>query len=109
MQGNNLIKKIELLYFGDCPTWKNTFTDLKTVLKDLDINIDVSLINVETHNDALKFQFTGSPTIRVNNQDIFPIDQTNFALGCRIYQTAQGYQGSPTKEMIAEKIRAIIT
>ena len=108
MRENNSIKKIELLYFNDCPSWKNTLDDLKAILKDLDLNISVSLVNVETYNDALKFKFTGSPTIRVNNKDIFPTNQTNFALGCRIYQTAQGYQGSPTKEMIAEKIHAII-
>jgi hypothetical protein len=47
-------------------------------------------------------------TLRVNGVDLFPTDQTDYALGCRVYQTPGGYQGWPTEEMLSEKLSSII-
>lgn len=99
---------IELLYFDDCPSWKNALDILEESLKNLGISQKVSLIRVETQEEAEKNKFTGSPMIRVNGVDLFPTDQTNYALGCRVYQTPGGYKGWPTKEMVSEKLSSII-
>jgi len=100
--------KIELLYFDDCPSWKNALDILEESLKNLGIVQKVSLIPVETQEEAKKYKFTGSPMIRVNSVDLFPTDQTNYALGCRVYQTPGGYKGWPTGEMVSAKLSSII-
>lgn len=100
--------KIELLYFDDCPSWKKTFDILDQSLKKLGILQDVALIPVETQEDAVKNEFTGSPTIRVNGVDLFPTGQSNYALGCRLYQTPQGFKGWPTEEMISDKLQTLL-
>ena len=100
--------KIELLYFDDCPSWKNARKILKDSLIKLGIPQDVILTKVETQEEADKNKFTGSPTIRINGEDLFPMDQDNYALGCRIYQTPEGFKGWPTEEMIIEKLQTII-
>jgi MerR family copper efflux transcriptional regulator len=46
--------------------------------------------------------------IRVNGVDPFPTGQTNYALGCRVYQTPEGYKGWPTEEMVSVKLQPLV-
>jgi hypothetical protein len=96
--------KVEMLYFDDCPSWKNALEILEVSLKKMGLSQAVALILVETQEGAVENEFTGSPMIRVNGLDIFPTGQTNYALGCRVYQTPEGIKGWPTEEMIIEKL-----
>jgi len=100
----NHIKSLELFYFDDCPSWKESLRNLKDALKHFDMADEIKLVKVETHEDAVLHQFPGSPTIKINGYDIFPTNQDNYALGCRIYKTPEGFKGSPTREMIIEKL-----
>jgi hypothetical protein len=100
---------IELLYFDDCPSWKNTLVTLEAIVEEFGISSNISLIRVETQEEAVLHRFVGSPTIRVNNKDLFPPDQDHFALGCRIYQTSEGLKGWPTKEMLLEKLEPMMS
>jgi len=101
--GNN-INRIELQYFEECPSWKKALSNLEAVAHELEIKNRINLISVETQEDAIKYEFTGSPTIKVNGKDIFPTEQNNYALGCRLYNTPEGYKGSPTEEMISKRL-----
>lgn len=92
------------MYFKGCPSWKETHQYLVEILENKDITIEITLRNIETNADAAKYEFPGSPTIKVNGADIFPTGQTNFALGCRVYNTTEGFMGSPTKKMIEEAL-----
>lgn len=100
---------IELLYFDDCPSWKNALDILEESLKKLGISQDVSLIPVETQEEAEENEFTGSPMIRIKGVDLFPTGQKNYALGCRVYQSPEGIKGWPTEEMIIEKLQPLLT
>jgi hypothetical protein len=99
------INSVELLYFDDCPSWRVALKNIKEALSQLKIPVNVSLIHIDTHVDAQKHAFPGSPTIRVNKKDIFPVNHTNYALGCRMYQTKEGFKGFPTVEMIVRNTR----
>jgi hypothetical protein len=101
-------KKIELFYFTDCPSWRAAQQHLQAVLDQLEIESRIMLIKVETNADAAKFEFPGSPTIRLDGKDLFPVDHSDYALGCRVYATPQGLQGAPTKEMIRAKIKGLL-
>ena len=94
------ILKIELLYFDGCPSWENALEMLTASMKKLNAAKDIRLIAVESEQEAVEHQFTGSPMIRINGVDLFPTGQTNFTLGCRVYQTPEGLKGWPTEEMI---------
>ena len=98
------INLVELLFFDDCPSWKIALKNIKEALSQLEISINVSLIHINSYSDAQKHAFPGSPTIRVNGKDIFPVNHTNYALGCRMYQTKEGYKGYPTAAMIIKNI-----
>ena len=88
---------IELLYFDDCPSWRNAVDSLDNSLKNLGFEGVVALIPVETQEEAAMNKFTGSPMIRVNGKDLFPTGQNNYTLGCRVYQTPDGYKGWPDR------------
>lgn len=101
-------QRIELLYFDDCPSWKKAYEVLSETLKELGLHQEVELILVETQEEAVKNKFTGSPMIKLNGEDIFPTGQENYALGCRVFQTPEGYKGWPTKEMVVSKLTQLI-
>lgn len=103
------IRKIELLYFDDCPSWENALEMLTASMKKLNLSKEITLTAVETVQEAVQYKFTGSPMIRINGEDLFPTDQTNFALGCRVYQTPEGLKGWPTEEMILDQMEKLLS
>ena len=97
---------IELLYFEDCPSWKMAQESLEAIIQKHDIEATVQLVLVETDQAAKDHHFVGSPSIRVNGEDLFPVDHENYALGCRVYQTPDGMRGWPTVEMLEDALTA---
>ena len=89
-----------MLYFEDCPSWLDALELLDRLLRKHSIHADVQRVRVETDEEAKAARFVGSPTIRIDGEDLFPVDHENFALGCRIYQTPEGMHGWPTVEML---------
>ena len=54
-------------------------------------------VDVPDTEAAVKERFLGSPTIRVDGQDIDPTatERNDYALSCRLYRTAAGASGQP--------------
>jgi len=74
---------------------------VRTVLAEEGVEADVELVAVDTDEEARKLRFPGSPTIRVDGEDIFPVpEREDWRLGCRVYATPEGLKGSPTPEMV---------
>jgi hypothetical protein len=98
--------KIELLYFDECPNYQAALQALKQALLEEGIQSQIQLIAVNTIEEAQKVQFPGSPTIRVNECDLFPAAECQaWGLGCRMYATLEGSRGTPTKVMLREALR----
>ena len=56
--------------------------------------------------EAQRLWFPGSPTIRVEGEDLFPApEREDWRLGCRVYETPEGLRGSPTAEMLREALK----
>jgi hypothetical protein len=93
--------KVEILYFDGCPTYLRTEEALRRVLAGEGVEADVELVAVNTDEEAQDLRFPGSPTIRVDGEDLFPVpERAGYALGCRMYATPQGLRGSPTPTML---------
>jgi len=88
---------IELLYFDGCPNHSAFLPHLQRLLIGHGIDSPVRLVNVTNDQDAQRLRFLGSPSLRVNGQDIEPgADERNgYALQCRIYTTSAGLTGTP--------------
>lgn len=50
--------------------------------------------------------FTGSPTILINNRDLFAIHGAEPGLACRVYPTPDGLRGVPTVEQLLTALMA---
>jgi len=105
---NIKFNSLELFYFDTCPSWKDALHHLREALIEMKIADKIELIRIETNEEAEYHQFPGSPTIKLNDKDLFPTHQKNYALGCRVYKTPDGYKGSPTKVMISERLSELL-
>jgi hypothetical protein len=99
--------QIQFLYFDGCPSWQGGLKNLKHALTEMNLSDEaIEILNIKTDEEAKKYQFIGSPTIRVDGEDIDPAasDQITSRRGCRIYKTPEGIKGEPTVQMIKEFI-----
>jgi hypothetical protein len=97
--------EVEVLYFDGCPTHMAATRTLREVLAELGEETEVELVAVESDEEAQRLRFPGSPTIRVNGRDLFPVPERSvWALGCRTYATPEGLKGYPTREMFRDAL-----
>jgi HEAT repeat protein len=96
--------QIDFFYFADCPSHERALEILREVMDEQHITETVRIIEVTTDEDARKWDFYGSPTIRVNGQDIAPLptDIAEPGLACRAYRRPDGkISPLPPREYIA--------
>ena len=82
--------RVELLAIEGCPHLGQAQGDLESVLRKGIIETPVQLVFVNGLEDAEFLAFPGSPTIRINGEDVVPQPDLPVALGCRIYRDGQG-------------------
>ena len=100
--------RMEILYFDGCQTYGAAVKTLRKVLANEGVQAEVELVAVNTDKAARSLRFPGSPTIRVDGRDLFPVPEPeDWRLGCRVYTTPEGLRGSPTAEMFEEALRKI--
>jgi hypothetical protein len=94
---------IEILYFAGCPNHEPAVELARQVVEELGLEATIREVAVETAEEAERHRFLGSPTIRVNGQDIDPSARASddFALCCRVY--ADG--GVPPRQMLLDALR----
>jgi hypothetical protein len=86
---------ITLQYFDGCPNWQLADRDLKEAIRRLDLDADISYQKVESHDEAQRLQFRGSPTILVAGRDPFADSAAPVGLSCRVYRTGRRSSGTP--------------
>jgi hypothetical protein len=95
--------KIEFLFWEDCPSHPGAYRLLQEVMGELGLETPIERIEVLTDDDARRLSFPGSPTIRVDGEDIDPSGaaQMGTALTCRVYVLEDGrFSPVPSKDMI---------
>jgi hypothetical protein len=94
---------IELLYFGGCPTYRHAEEDVRRALAETGVEAEVNLVEVNSDEEARRLAFPGSPTVRIDGRDPFPVpERGEGGLACRVYATPEGMKGTPTAAMIRE-------
>jgi hypothetical protein len=99
---------IEVLYFDGCPNHQKLLTHLPLLLEHEGITAEIVLRNIPDADTAVKEGFLGSPTVRLNGQDVDPgaHQRDDYGLKCRIYHTPAGLTGSPADHWILDAIAA---
>jgi len=98
--------RIEVLYFEGCPNHEPAFETVLGVVKELAVEATIERVQVPTDAEAIAKRFLGSPSVRVDGQDIEIRDDAEgpYSLRCRRYQTPEGITGSPSKDQIKSAI-----
>ena len=97
---------VELLWWEGCPTHPEALDDLRRVLSEEGIEADVARIEITDDEQARRERFPGSPTIRINGEDIVPPEDVEpYSLTCRVYRTRDG-RVSPRPD--PEDVRAAV-
>ncbi len=101
---------VTFLYFEDCPSHEQALARLQQILAEEGIAAEVEIIRVETEEQAAQLDFIGSPTIRIEGQDIDPPPAgAAVGLSCRAYRREDGrITPLPPPELIRRGLRAAL-
>ena len=102
---------IELLYSKDCPNFEPTLSLLQEIVSGNHFNAAITVTEVSSQADAVAHRFLGSPSIRVNNNDIEDADSSaaEYSLRCRRYRVGDKIVGVPPRELIEAALRRDLT
>ena len=89
--------RIEVLYTPGCPNYLPAIERIERVLSSELLRAEIRSLVVNSDAEAIELMFLGSPTIRVDGEDVEP-DQTIIpGLKCRLYANLSGV---PSEEML---------
>jgi hypothetical protein len=93
---------IEFLYFDGCPSHATLLPRMQELLDREGVTAAIEQIRIENDDDAQAQRFLGSPTLRIDGQDVDPgaDDRSDFGMKCRLYATPDGLRGTPPDEWI---------
>jgi hypothetical protein len=99
--------RVTLLYFDGCASHGEALERLHRVLTEEGAQADIEVLKVETEDQAERWQFVGSPTIRINGEDIAPVPGGGpYRLTCRTFVTEDGRLSPlPPEAMIREALK----
>ena len=97
--------KVEGLYVAECPSHPAAVKLVKDVLAAEGVAAEIQEVLVRDERMAGELGFLGSPTIRINGQDIAAQAQKpqHFALSCRLYPGSAEI-GLPPAELVRHAV-----
>jgi hypothetical protein len=95
---------IGLLYWEGCPSYPDALALLRSILGE---EAEIALVEIADEDDAERESFVGSPTIRVDGEDLFPAQEPP-SLTCRIYRLADGrFSPTPDPDELRARLRRV--
>ena len=101
--------RVEFLWWRECPSWERALAMLREAMKEA--GIDPALVEareIDTDEAAEGERFPGSPTIRIDGEDLQPPGEGDpTGLSCRVYRRRDGRSSPlPDPEDLREALRA---
>jgi hypothetical protein len=84
--------RVELLWWEGCPSYPEAIAEVRELMREEGLDPDaLELREVMTDEDAERERFPGSPTIRVDGEDVVPLGEGELSsLTCRVYRLRDG-------------------
>jgi hypothetical protein len=99
---------VELLWWEGCPSTPETLSQLRNAMSELGLDpAAVEVREVKTDADAEREGFPGSPTIRIEGDDVQPPGEGDpVGLTCRVYRLRDGrYSPTPDPDDLRDALR----
>ena len=94
--------RIELLHFKGCPGSTAVLGIFERLIAQEGLVAEISPVTPDPKDRS---DFSGSPTILVNGEDLFPTERYSTRVkSCRLYVTPEGPKNHPTATMVREAL-----
>lgn len=97
--------KVELLHIQECPNWREAGLRLEAAIESLGLDVPVDYRPLSSVQEIDGLPFSGSPTLVVDGEDLFPDAATIHVLACRVFRTPIGLRGVPEQEQVIDAMR----
>jgi hypothetical protein len=103
--------RVELLFWAGCPSHPQALADLREAMTESGLDPGTVLVReVDTDQRAERERFVGSPTIRVDGEDVEPPGDEPVGLTCRVYRRPDGRIAPvPDPAAVREALRQAMT
>lgn len=99
--------RIEILYVPGCPNYEPAIERLQAVLESQSLQAEVRSVPISNEEQAKALRFPGSPTIRINGNDVEPADTNMPGLACRLYANSTGIPSEEVLRMAVAKAKQV--
>jgi len=100
--------KIEVLYVRECPNHAVALERLREILAAESWAAQVNEVLVSDAAMAQFLKFPGSPTIRIDGQDVEPqSEHVSFGLACRLYSDGSGVPSQQSLRAAIKRARGL--
>lgn len=89
--------RIEVLYVPGCPNYEPAVERLQAVLESQSLQAEIRSVPISSEDQAKALLFPGSPTIRIDGEDVEPHQTSVPSLACRLYANRSGI---PSAELL---------
>ena len=90
--------RVEFLWWEGCPSHERALDELRVAMRELGLDpASVEVRHVGTEEESAREGFPGSPTVRVDGEDVQPPEDEPGGLSCRVYRLRDG-RISPTPD-----------
>ena len=97
---------VELLWWDGCPSHPKALAELEQVLREEGVTANVTRVEIADDEQAQRERFPGSPTIRIDGEDIVRAEGEPYSLTCRVYRTRDGrISPVPDSEDVRDAVR----
>jgi hypothetical protein len=92
--------RIELLFFDGCPSHERLLPTVRSLARQS--GAELMLRRIRTPEEAESERFLGSPTVRVDGEDVEPgaAQRTDYGMRCRLFRFEGGQSPVPPAEWI---------
>lgn len=98
---------VEFLYSSDCPSYLPALQLVQAVLLEEGLSSEVRMVRIDTEVEVQIQHFPGSPTIRIDGEDIEGATAPPVGFACRTYRAPDGTMAPvPSREAIRRAVRA---
>jgi uncharacterized membrane protein YukC len=98
--------RVTFQYSAECPSHDKALARLRKVLSEENVLAKIEVVRVENEQHAQRLEFTGSPTVLVDDQDIDPPSTLHYGINCRAYRLEDGrISPLPSEDMIRRAVR----
>jgi hypothetical protein len=96
--------RVELLYWDADPEYMTARQRLVEVLTEDAFETPIQMISVNSAADAELLAFPGSPTIRMDGEDIYPVGVGEAGLRLRAYPPDDDLDGPPSQPVPGKRL-----